>query len=229
MYLPRGSDPEREHSLLVVIHGQSRGAERYAELFQPVADRLGYVLLAPLFPETVRYQELGLGGEQRTDLRVLALVDEVAEALSVRARPFDLFGYSGGGQFAHRFLYVWPERLRTVVIGAPGTVTVPDPRQPWSIGVRGLARLSGNRFDLEAVRRPRVMLLVGSEDLDLEGLNQSPRAMRTGSSRLGRARSLHAAWQVAGIQHEYLEMPNVKHGLDAEIVAVAGEFLAAGR
>jgi hypothetical protein len=191
------------------------------------AERHDYILLGPHFPPSIRFQMLGIGGE-RADQRLLDLVDEVAGDLTVHTDQFDLFGYSAGAQFAHRFLYVRPARLRSVVIGAPGTVTLPSSRDRWPVGVRGLARTAGVRFSLEEVRRPRVLLIVGTEDVTLEGLNQNPWAMRTGATRLGRARSLHAAWLVAGIAHEYVEVPESGHGLDDQIVESACRFLAAG-
>jgi pimeloyl-ACP methyl ester carboxylesterase len=160
-------------------------------------------------------------------VRLLELVDEVASDLGIDAEQFDLFGYSGGAQFAHRFLYAWPRRLRSVVVGAPGTVTLPNDRERWPVGVRGLARAVGVRFHLEDVRRPRLLLMVGTEDVRLEGLNQSVWAMRAGATRLNRARSLHAAWLVAGMEHAYVEVPNAGHGVDEQFVQQACQFLAA--
>jgi hypothetical protein len=70
------------------------------------------------------------------------------------------------------------------------------------------------------------MLIVGTEDVVLERLNQSPWAMRTGATRLDRARSLHAAWLVAGIEHAYVEVSGSGHGLDEQLVEQACRFLA---
>ena len=227
LYVPPDYDGSRTFRLLVSIHGQSRGAVSYAGRFTAFADQHNYIVLAPRFPPSVRFQELGIGGE-RADLRLLELVEELAAEYAVEASRFDLFGYSGGAQFAHRFLYIQPARLRSVVVGAPGTVTLPSDRDRWPVGIRGLAKAAGVRFNLEEVRRPRVMLIVGADDVTLDGLNQSERAMRTGTTRLGRTRSLHASWLVAGIDHQYVEIPNSGHGLDDQIIEEACRFLAAG-
>ena len=226
-YVPPAYDGHSHFRLLAVIHGLSRGAERYIQQFTEFADRNRYVVVAPLFAQSVRYQELGIGGE-RADLRLFDLIDEVAEDLAIETARFDLFGYSGGGQYAHRFLYLHPARLRSVVIGAPGTVTLPDASRRWPSGVQGLAQLAGVPIDLEAIRRPRVLLTVGADDVMQDDLNQTPWAMRAGSTRLGRARTLHAAWLVAGIEHDYVEVPRTGHGLDDRIVGEACHFLAAG-
>ena len=39
----------------------------------------------------------------RFDLLLLAMVDEVERKYGIDARRFCLFGFSGGGQFVHRF------------------------------------------------------------------------------------------------------------------------------
>jgi poly(3-hydroxybutyrate) depolymerase len=226
LYIPRRYDGRAPARLLVTMHGRDREASHRAERFLAFAERHNYILLGPRFPASIRFQVLGMGGD-RADVRLLNLIEEVAGDLNIEADRFDLIGYSGGAQFAHRFLYVWPERLRSVVIGAPGTVTLPSSRERWPVGIRNLARLAGVRFDLEAVRRPRVMLIVGTDDINLDGLNQSPWAMRAGSTRLGRARSLHAAWLVAGITHEYIEVSESAHGLDDQIVERVADFLVA--
>jgi hypothetical protein len=85
--------------------------------------------------------------------------------------------------------------------------------------------VTGARFELDEVRRPRVMLIIGTEDLLLDGFNQQPWAMRAGATRLHRARSLHAAWLVAGIEHEYVEVSGSAHGLDEQIVEHTARFL----
>ena len=224
LYVPPGFVAGAGCRLLVTMHGHDREAMGRIEHFAEFADQQNFIVLAPHFPPSIRFQLLGVGSD-RADLRLLDLVDEVAEEFALDGSQFDLFGYSGGAQFSHRFLYVWPNRLRSVVVGAPGTVTLPDERERWPVGVRNLAKVAGARFDLDAVRQPRIMLLVGTEDLILEGFNQHPWAMRTGATRLGRARTLHAAWLRAGIEHEYAEIEGSAHGVDPMIVERVSRFL----
>ncbi|KAK9234061.1 hypothetical protein V1525DRAFT_414306 [Lipomyces kononenkoae] len=71
----------------------------------------------------------------RYDLLLLAILDEV----SLRCPAIDtskvlLTGFSGGGQFVHRFTYLHPERLLAVNVGAPGSVTYLDDNRPWADG-----------------------------------------------------------------------------------------------
>jgi pimeloyl-ACP methyl ester carboxylesterase len=200
---------------------------QYTEPFIDFANRYGYVVLAPLFSAAFRYQDLGVGRRHRADLRLLELVEEVTAEHGLNGERFDLFGYSGGAQFAHRFLYLHAGRLHSVVIGAPGTITVPSRRYAWPAGLGGLEE-GKVRVDLEAIDKARVLLIVGDDDVTLENLNQSEQAMRFGTTRLGRARALHAAWQVAGIDHEYMEVPDTGHGLDERFTGPIQRFLAEG-
>jgi poly(3-hydroxybutyrate) depolymerase len=231
LYVPRSYDGRDQFRLLVVMHGAERRAEEYAEEFTAFADEHRYIILAPLFPRGERYQQLGIGDDDsiRADLRLLELVSEVGGRYRVETDRFDLFGFSGGGQFAHRFLYVHPDRLRSVVVAAPGTVALPTDRYRWPYGIADLGKLANVRFDLEKVRRVRALLIVGEEDVEDENLNESDEANRFGRTRLKRARTLHEAWQEAGIRHEYVEVADLGHELNGSIVRRAARFLAAGR
>lgn len=73
----------------------------------------------------------------RYDSILLDMIDCVAaEWGSVDTRTFAIVGFSGGGQFVHRFFYLYPERVHAVSIGAPGRAT-PLVDKPWPEGIRG--------------------------------------------------------------------------------------------
>lgn len=228
-YIPRSYDGSTQYRLLVVIHGDGRHAEEYAEQFTRFADEHRYIILAPYFPDDVRFQQLGIGEDEkviRSDERVLGLVDEISGRLNVERDRFDLFGFSAGGQFAHRFLYLHPERLRSVVVASPGTITVPQDRYDWPHGFGDLDTLANARVDLDRVRQVRVLLTVGTDDVDDDNLRESDATNRFGKTRLARARTLHAAWDAAKIGHQYLEVKGLDHELDERIVKPATQFLA---
>jgi pimeloyl-ACP methyl ester carboxylesterase len=226
LYVPWTYDGTTPYRLLVSMHGSGRTAETYAERFVEFANWRRYIVLAPLFPDDLRYQQLGIDDDFRADRRLLQLVDEVATMFRIQKEQFDLFGYSGGGQFTHRFLYVHPERLRSVAVGAPGTVTLPSARYDWPSGIADFQKKAGRPFDLQAVSRPRLMLIIGAEDTTSENLNESDDAMRLGKHRLARARAMHAAWLQVGIDHQYIEVPKLGHELDDRILNVVRRFLA---
>jgi pimeloyl-ACP methyl ester carboxylesterase len=212
-----------------MIHGYGRHVEEYTEEFTEFADRQRYIILSPYFPEDERFQQLGIGEEEKTirfDERTLGLVAEVGGRLNVETERFDLFGFSAGGQFAHRFLYAHPDRLRSVVVAAPGTVTVPTDRYRWPMGLRNLDSLAKVNVDLNRVRQVRVMLIVGQDDKDDENLRETDEANRFGRTRLARARSLHEAWEEVKIAHQYVEVKDLDHTLDGRISGRATRFFS---
>ena len=70
------------------------------------------------------------------------LLDMIASvgSATVAARYFALFGYSGGGQFTHRFCYLHPEKLWGGVHRRTGSVTLLDADQDCCVRVRTLPR-----------------------------------------------------------------------------------------
>ena len=230
LYVPPTYDATRPYRLLVVVHGASRSAERYSERFVDLANLEQYIILAPLFDESVHFQDLGVESNARADRRLLLLVAEVASRYMIEPQCFDMFGYSAGGQFAHRFLYLHPERLCSVVVGAPGTVTLAAFQRDWPIGIRDLMETTKNEFRTSDINQVRIMLLIGKEDVGEKELNQDKWAMHAGDNRRERARRLHESWTLKGIQHEYIEVPGVAHTMsDDRLLTPAFDFLALGR
>jgi predicted esterase len=213
--------------LLVVVHGFRRSIGSTVALFMDFAQKQRTIVLAPYFPIGDHFQHLGIDdGSPRADLLLLEQVAEIRQRFRLTTEPFDLFGFSGGAQFAHRFLYLHPGFLRSVVVASPGTVTLPTAQQSWPGGIANLDRLTGIAFDLEAVRKIRTLLLVGDRDVGTGNLNQSEQANQAGRTRLERVRMLHQAWRQAGIPHGYVEVPDVGHTLEARIAELSQRFLA---
>lgn len=179
LYVPRSTSSSERSRLLVLIHGTTR-KDWLRDGFRDFAERTGTVLLAPLFPvgaaaedDVHGYKWLDTHG-MRYDLLLFDMIREVAEVWPLATDRFALFGFSGGGQFAHRFLYLHPRRLTALSIGAPGNVTLPDPLSPWPAGVRGLEDRLGVEFDADAVRAVPIHLVVGGADTETWEIGKSP-------------------------------------------------------
>jgi hypothetical protein len=144
------------------------------------------------------------------------MIDEVAHAVPIDADRFLLHGFSGGGQFAHRFFYLHPDRLMGVSIGAPGSVTLLDEHRDWWVGVRNLAAEFGTQPNDEAMRRVPVQMVVGSEDNEMLAITSNQRrwmdgANDAGVTRVDRLASLHASFQGHGVVVQYEIVPGVGH------------------
>lgn len=226
--LPQARGRPAPTGLLVAVHDSTRDIASLIEGFAPLADRHGLWLLAPHFPKSPRGdgEEDGYKfvqeGPLRYDRLLHAMIDQAAaEAGAPRAcvSRFWLHGYSGGGQFAHRYLWLWPERLHAVVVGAPGEVTLPDPHAAWWAGVADTAARFGRRVDPAAAARVPVKLLIGARDTETHEIKAQPPSRlwacaerRVRSDRQDRIACLHAALRALGSPVELEVMPGVAHG-----------------
>jgi pimeloyl-ACP methyl ester carboxylesterase len=217
--------------LMVVVHGTNRTAERYRDEFRAFAEEHDCVVLCPLFPGGI-LEPGDLNGfkrlkfhELRYDHVLLDIIAEVGERYRVRTDRFWLQGFSGGGQFAHRFAYLHAERLAAVSIGAPGRITRIDPDVPWWLGTADLGEVFGRELDLPELRRVAVQMVVGGEDTDTWEI-QEPGIDAGGDTRIERITTLRDNWTANGIDVRLDVVPGVKHS-GRGILPAAQHFLSA--
>jgi len=151
VYLPRTLAPQAR--IIAIVHGISELPRQYLECFAPFAERHGAVLVAPHFsrPRFRDYQRLGRSGRgARADQALERLVEEVARETHARAGRVFLFGYSGGGQFVHRYVMAHPQRVAAAVVGSAGWYTFPDAGRRYP---RGICTRGDRRFDREEIVR----------------------------------------------------------------------------
>ncbi|GFN18200.1 hypothetical protein AtubIFM56815_004317 [Aspergillus tubingensis] len=161
--------------LLVNIHGTSRNNSIRPEQAS-FAESTPCAILSPLFPANIdgpndldSYKVLR-SATLRSDLALLAILDEVATVWpGIDTEKVFLAGFSGGGQFAHRFLYVHPERLAAVSVGAPGKVTMLDEQLAWPSGIANFQEVFGKTLDKDVMRNVHIQLVIGSEDVKVHG------------------------------------------------------------
>jgi len=182
LYVPKNLPKGRPARLFIAVHGISRNAEEHARRFAAYAERHGLVLLAPFFSEDEypRYQRLGgrRGNLKRADLALLTMLDELNAELNVDTSRFYLFGFSGGGQFAHRFAMAHPQRVISYVVAAAGWYTTPDPNMKFPRGIGPNRYFADLRFDLAAFLSIPATVIVGERDTKPgTSLNQAPRLM----------------------------------------------------
>lgn len=223
-YLAAPSRPAADAPVLVSVHGISRNAREHAETFASFCDRLGWYVVAPEYTEEAhpKFQQLGYSSKRRgprPDLALNAILDEVAATTGADTRRIFLFGFSGGGQFAHRYAMLHPRRVAAAVLGAPGWYTFPVQNAAYP---RGLARIDealAADIDLTAFLRIPVLVLVGSRDNGRdEALNASAKIDdEQGLTRQERGRRWIEALsrEAAGLgiagRHEYGELAGCGH------------------
>lgn len=219
------SNGAQDAPILASVHGISRNAYEQATVFSPYCERFGVVLVVPRFtPEHHKdYQRLGRKGRGvRADLVLERCINEVALLTGADARQIYLFGYSGGAQFAHRFVMAHPQRVAHAVVASAGWYTMPDHRRRFPYGVRTTPELPGIVFNPEDFLRVPIDVLVGSGDLDDENVRHTERLDRQqGKTRVERARNwakaMRDAARVYGMPPSvrFTEVENTNHSFEA--------------
>ncbi|KAL6890524.1 Alpha/Beta hydrolase protein [Trichoderma evansii] len=231
--------------LLVFIHGTLRD-DSYADRgLIPFAESTPCAILAPLFPAGLDSStdldsyKLLRSPTLRSDLALLDMLNEVAYRWpGIDTDKIFLMGYSGGAQFAHRFLYLYPERLAAVSIGAPGSVTILDRSTSWPTGISDVEELFEKRIDTNLIKQVKIQLVVGDADVEVHGgtefwtwlqkfkaagganLSSSARPKIQGNqipnkeivqNRLGTLKRLQASWREDGINAQLDIVEGAKH------------------
>lgn len=212
-YVPQSiyHNPGIRFRVMGFVHGTDRRFEEYRELFKDFADRNNLILIFPMFPgglidrnnfnsykllsyENVRYDEL-----------FLSMIDELSERYPVDKEKIFLYGWSGGGQFAHRFLYAHPERLTAVVIGAPGRITYIDDEVDYFWGTRNFVDVFNKDLNIESMRDVHILLLIGEEDTKYVGES------KWGTTRMERLTNLKINLENYGINSKFEIMAGIGH------------------
>ena len=194
-YLPPAAGPATP--ILVCVHGITRNAWDMTAMLAPHCAARGVALLAPLFTRE-RHRHYQRLAQPAHGLRPDRVIDFMVQTLQQRLRsdglPIYLFGFSGGGQLAHRYAFAYPERVAAVAIGAAGWYTFPEPARAYPFGIAtaapGLPPMQPERF----LRIP-ACVLIGERDVRRDSsLNQSPEIdAQQGHTRLERAQRWIAA------------------------------------
>lgn len=225
LYVPSAHDPAGAPvPLAVLMHGTGRRGPQYRDNFAAWGEANGCLVLAPLFPAGIgsdpddlhRFKFIA-DGELRYDRVLLEIVDEVGERFNTGTGRFLLHGFSGGGQFVHRFGYLHPDRLSGLSIGAPGRITLIDDAKDWWLGLNGFAELFGTEPRIAELARVPVQMVVGSEDVETWEINNvgdsnwMDGADATGRTRIERISALRDNYRDHGIDVRFDVVEGVGH------------------
>lgn len=140
--------------ILFVFHGAGRNAVEYRNAWIEEANSREVIIIAPKFSSTdfpggdgYNLGNVFVDGDNPspTSLHPEAdwafsviepLFDDVKAKLGNTSSTYNIFGFSAGGQFAHRFLMFKPNaRLNQMVASASGWYTVPDATVEFPYGI----------------------------------------------------------------------------------------------
>lgn len=239
LYVPPQVGRGAKVDLLVAVHGTTRTSFlEFRDGFAEFGRWNDVAVLCPVFPVGVRGDGARSGykymaeGDIRYDRVLLDMVAEVAAKYDQDWSRFAVFGFSGGGHFAHRMAILHPDKLWAASIGAPGSVTLLDPTRDWWVGVRDLKERFGIAFDREALAKVPVQMLVGDADLETWEITHQPGstywmdgANDAGRTRPERLKALAESFRAAGVTVQLDLVPGVSHDR-MKVLGRVKDFLA---
>ncbi len=165
VYLPQANRINGE--VMVTVHGIGRNAAEHAYRFAPLAEEMGFCLIAPHFTRSRHhhFQSMARGSDgDLPDESFLEVLDDFTARTGLPTDRVKLFGYSGGGQFSHRFTMVHPERIERLAIMAAGWFTMPDTTLPYPYGMGPSEAMEGRQFNPANILSVPTKVFVGSRD-----------------------------------------------------------------
>lgn len=216
-FIPDNCAPGAEP--LVLVHGISRNAAELVLRFAPHAQRLGVPLIAPLFPREAygMYQQvIDQRHGSRADEALFAILADASARWDLGRGRFALFGFSGGGQFAHRFAILHPHRVRACIPVSAGWYSWPDVALRWPYGLR---KAPLGPVDWAALAQVPFHIVVGRRDTrndDALRRNTKLDALQ-GTDRVQRARDWYRAMQKAGFNADgsFTVLPRTRHNFNS--------------
>lgn len=221
-------------AVLLTLHGVGRNAEGYRNHAIPLAERHGFLVVAPHFDRarfpTWRYQHGGIArrpargedykarAEDDYTGRVFVRIVDAVRALEGTAdTAYYLLGHSGGGQALSRVAGFMPTGAKRIVIANSGSYLWPSREVPFPDGYGGLPHAESD----DAIRRylaQPLTLLLGTADLKQDpDLTLRETAAAQGANRFERG---HNAYRAAGslakshgwvFNWKLIEVPGVGH------------------
>lgn len=231
-------DGEKTYPLAVIVHGTERGMQAYRDAFADFAEANGVIVLCPLFPANICFPgdlssyKMLRDGDLHYDAVMLDMIAEMQEKYRIAGDRVMMYGFSGGGHFTHRFLYLHPERLLAASIGAPGVVTLLDFDHDFWVGLRDFEKVFGKPVDLDAIRKVAVQMVIGGDDRETWEITITPDdawympgADLAGANRNDRMRALKKSFEQHGIAVRHDIVPGITHD-DRQLIGKVKDFFA---
>lgn len=228
IYVPVNATRQAPLQVLVALHGMGDNGANFAQSMLDTADRNGWVVLAPTF----RYQDYRVpelvAQDDTTFLPKLAgMLDNLPQMIGLPTRDKALlFGFSRGGQAAHRFATFFPERTAAVAAICAGSYTLPlntmlvngrSQTLPLPYGVIDMPNRLGRPFDLVPFKQIPFRISVGANDVNP---NETPRAWDPylGQSRVDRAQTYTRTLQALGLDAQLVLYSGVGHQVTKQML-----------
>ena len=223
---------DKNTQFLFVIHGNSRNAKDYLKAWIPYIKNKNIIVVAPRFEKKYfRYffllqtanssGELNVNEKDYIDDSLSLFFNYFKDRYSLDINKYKIFGHSAGAQFAHRYMLLSNDyRISNVVLANAGWYTFLDNNKfPYGI-TKSPIKITSER--VRWFMSNKTSLLIGSEDIDLKSVNDSPGANNQGRTRVDRANNYFnnlaligeknnvpfrwKFYEIKGVDHDYKKM-----------------------
>lgn len=230
VYVPTSLDRHHPVPVLLALHGMGGSGGRIEERLAACAEQNGWVLIAP----TMAYRDYMDPDQVRLDdgqdlPRVRDLINAAEARLADQGLRFEdgllVYGFSRGGQLAHRFALFYPDQVTGVAALSAGSYTLPRTELAFPFGVADLSDYAGHAFDAQSLAGKPFWVGVGADDTQAD---QVPRRWDPfiGSTRVERARRFSEALQQLGADVQLNVFSGAGHEETALMRQRACAFLA---
>jgi poly(3-hydroxybutyrate) depolymerase len=186
--------------LIVIFHGTNRNADEYRDFGKGLADRIGALVVAPLFDNkqfsSDAYHNGGmiikgklLPSDEWTGNMTPKIAAEVRRLEGRPRMPYYFFGHSAGGQFLSRISgFVFPGAVR-IVAANPGAHLFPTRDLPYPYGFGKLPKELSDDDAIQLYLAQPLTIFVGTADTGKAQLPMGETAMKQGPNRYERGKN----------------------------------------
>tara|TARA_X000000368_G_scaffold418813_1_gene420131 strand:- start:5731 stop:6594 length:864 start_codon:yes stop_codon:yes gene_type:complete len=229
--------------ILFIIHGNSRNADGYIEVWASLTNNKNVILIAPefiksTFPNYNTLQMSSSSGKIKSDtnLYLNASIDLLfnfyRNKFNVKTDQYMIYGHSGGAQFVHRYLLMsdMPKIKKAVAANAGWYTFLGGWKFPYGIK-EPPSKLSSD--NLRRFLKMKLSILIGSKDTKItSSVNQSEGANKQGINRFQRANNFFISSSDVAKKHDlefnwnYKIIKGVGHSNSKMSLAAAEVLLA---
>ncbi len=197
-YLPDNDNLDKP--IIFAMHGSSRSIVNNCGYWSESADQYNFLVVCPefnesQFPGSDYYQNGGMFiNDQFTDSTKWAynMIEEIFSYLiekgATSKTTYGIYGFSGGGQFVHRYaIFTDPKRASIIIPAGSGWYTLLSYDESFPYGLSNSPFIEENLANKFALP---LIVLVGENDTDPNdsSLRKTEEAMRQGNHRYARAK-----------------------------------------
>jgi len=112
--VPNTYNPKEKFPLIVCLHGSGSNSAAFHDLFKPVTDELGYLLLTPQGSKMTD-ENFGWSWGENAEQSILNSIDYVRQTVNIDISRIYILGFSSGGSLAWKIGLKYPHNFAGIV------------------------------------------------------------------------------------------------------------------